>query len=156
MYLSLTLQRNVSWDSIKVMELGAGTGILSLAMAAKAQHVVAMDPSQDMIAKLNEKKVSVMSSLCISSIIHRDDCEQESKKIANLTAVASALESESQLEAEQFDVIVLSLTLHHIQDINTVTQLLARALKPKGLLFIYDFKKQEGSDQFHKHVDEKV
>eukprot|EP00730_Choanoeca_flexa_P004876 TRINITY_DN11828_c0_g1_i6.p8 TRINITY_DN11828_c0_g1~~TRINITY_DN11828_c0_g1_i6.p8 ORF type:complete len:108 (+),score=14.73 TRINITY_DN11828_c0_g1_i6:2233-2556(+) len=44
------------WSSASVLEVGSGTGLLSLEMAPRVKHVLAIDPSEAMMAQLIAKK----------------------------------------------------------------------------------------------------
>eukprot|EP00730_Choanoeca_flexa_P004877 TRINITY_DN11828_c0_g1_i8.p2 TRINITY_DN11828_c0_g1~~TRINITY_DN11828_c0_g1_i8.p2 ORF type:complete len:241 (+),score=53.87 TRINITY_DN11828_c0_g1_i8:2233-2955(+) len=121
------------WSSASVLEVGSGTGLLSLEMAPRVKHVLAIDPSEAMMAQLIAKK--------------------EKRAINNLTTITAALDDIAQLEGRIFDIVVVAMTLHHIEHLNPILTIFAQSLAPKGRLFVYDFLREAGSDQFHGSDD---
>ena len=45
------------WGNAEMLEIGAGTGMLSLPLASKLKSVTAVDTSAEMLERLKEKKV---------------------------------------------------------------------------------------------------
>ena len=136
-----------------MLEVGAGTGILSLELAARVKSVTAMDPSAAMMEKLQEKTVSrLVNSCCILPTM----MFQSERNLSNVEPINAALESIDQLHGQTYDIVIMSLTLHHIDELNPVLSLVAQALKPTGRLFVYDFLRQPGSGSFHDGIDLEV
>jgi ubiquinone/menaquinone biosynthesis C-methylase UbiE len=107
------------------LEVGAGTGLLSFALAEDLGLVVASDPSPGMIEVLREK-IRTSGLAHVQAVQVGDD-------LAGIE--------------ETFDVVFLQMALHHIPD---VPAFLARAyarLKPGGWIAIADLDTEDGS--FH-------
>jgi len=103
----------------RVLDLGAGSGFLSLAMAPRVREVVAVDISDAMLGRL-----------------------QADAQEAGLVNVQVQVADLAALEwpANSIDVIVSSYALHHLTDVDK-SALVARAhewLKPGGRLVIAD------------------
>jgi len=103
----------------RVLDLGAGSGFLSLAMAPRVREVVAVDISDAMLERL-----------------------QADAREAGLMNVEVQVADLAVLEcpANSIDVIVSSYALHHLTDVDK-SALLARAhewLRPGGRLVIAD------------------
>jgi len=106
-------------------ELGCGTGKNTAFLLTKAQSVIAIDFSANMLAlarkKINSEKVEFQQ--------------------ADIT-------KPWQVNEASVDLVTASLVLEHIRDLNTVLHQAANALKPKGLLFIcelHPYKQYIGS-----------
>jgi len=103
----------------RVLDLGAGSGFLSLAMAPRVREVVAVDISDAMLERL-----------------------QADAQEAGLVNVEVQVADLAALEcpANSIDVIVSSYALHHLTDVDK-SALVARAhewLRPGGRLVIAD------------------
>jgi len=106
-----------------VLDYGSGTGLASMAFASMGMHVTAADTSAGMLEAL-EKKLEAMDP--------RPD-------IAPVL-----LAQDSALPAGPFDLVHLSMVLHHIQDAGQVIADLARRLAPGGQLAIFDLAPDGG------------
>ena len=73
-----------------------------------------------------------------------------------MNVIQCELKSSDQLDNKKYDLIVLGMTLHHIDDVEAILSLAASSLKPTGKLFIYDILKEANSDTFHGDIDLKV
>lgn len=103
----------------RVVDLGAGTGLLSLALAGRVRSVVAVDFAQAMLDRLLEKA--------------RED------GIDNIRAVAADLRS-LPLEDESATLVVSNYAFHHLQDSDKELALAEarRVLAPGGRLVVCD------------------
>ena len=92
--------------------------------------------------------------LCIHALA-QDRCADHS----HIVLKEGVLES-LPVENERFDVALCILVLHHVPDIHTVLDEVARILKPSGRFIILDMKthkKQEFKKQMgHKHLGQKI
>lgn len=111
--------------SERALEFGAGTGAVTLVMAPRLGHVVAMDASPDMLSFLRQK------------------CEQAA--LASVEVVEGAVPDE--LPGGTFDLIYSSMTLHHVEDVPGLFEALARHMKPGGRVALADLDAEDGS--FH-------
>jgi tRNA (cmo5U34)-methyltransferase len=111
--------------SMKALEFGAGTGILSFLLKDRFSEITLMDNSSEMI-KVCEEKV-------------------ECHKASHLKPVCFDLEHSDY--ASSFDVIFSQMVLHHIDDISSILAKFYRMLHPGGYLAIADLFTEDGS--FH-------
>lgn len=111
---------------MRLMDYGCGTGLVTLALHPYVGHVVAADSSTGMLQALSGKL--------------------QASGITNVEAVLLDLEREDW-QGPAFDVIVSSMTLHHIQNAALVLRRLADMLVEGGTLAIADL--DAGSEGFH-------
>ncbi len=109
----------------RALEFGAGTGLVTLLMAGKLAHVVAMDASAGMLEVLKRK--------CIL------------KKLGQVEALHGVVPAD--LPAGPFDLIYSSMTLHHVQDVPGLLRRLYARLVPGGRVALADLDAEDGS--FH-------
>ena len=102
----------------RVLEVAAGTGILTTALARAAGEVVATDYSPAMVAMLGEK-------------IRREGLPNVRCEQADLYALHFAPRS--------FDAVVAANVLHLVPDLPGAVAALRRALKPGGRLVVPTF-----------------
>lgn len=114
---------NVHCDSI--LELGCGTGKNTLLLAELGQSVLALDFSQEMLAKAGEKVLT--NNVQFTQ--------------ADLTQKWPSLD-------RSIDLIVCNLVLEHIEDLGFIFSEASRTLAPGGIFFIselHPFKQYTGS-----------
>ncbi len=106
-----------------ILDFGCGTGLLGLEFLEHAKSLVGIDNSSGMLAVFDEKVETLphVSSLNIN------------------------LENES-LDKE-FDLIVSSMTFHHLDRPSEVIQTFSKMLNKGGKIFIIDLESEDGS--FH-------
>lgn len=123
--LAREMRLRLPLQGMRALEVGAGTGLLSFALAEELGEILVSDPSQGMIEVLDAKiKATGLSHL---RAVRTDD----------------ALDG----TGTGFDLVFLQMALHHIPD---TAGFLARAhsvLKPGGRLAIADLDPEDGS--FH-------
>lgn len=112
-------------SNMKVLELGAGTGILSFLLAGKLGHITMMDSSSEMV-KVTEEKI-------------------QNRQISNLSTILFDLEKETPDSA--FDLIFSQMVLHHIENIESIFDKFYLLLQNGGFLAIADLYTEDGS--FH-------
>ncbi len=121
----------------QVVDLGCGTGQLSLPLAERGAEVLAVDVSQGMVERLEEKARSM------------------SVYVDGLTAPIETL----SLPSGSVDLIVTSYALHHLRDADK-DRLVAAAfqwLKPGGTLIVADMMfGRGGSSQDRAIIKSKV
>jgi len=116
-----------------ILDYGCGTGLVSFGLFEYAKSITAMDNSKGMIKELN-KKAAVLKIDNIKTVLH--DIEKE------------------KLPKNSFDMIVSSMTLHHIKKPEMFFQKAKTALRNGGYLAISDLFEEDGS--FHSHGNEGV
>lgn len=111
---------------MNVMDFGAGTGLLTLYIQPYVKHIDAVDNSEGMLSVLKEKI--------------------EKAGIENITPVKKDLE-ENHFGEEKYDLIVSSMTMHHIKNLENFLEKLYRVLKKGGYIAVADLEKEDGT--FH-------
>lgn len=121
-------------DHKSILDYGCGTGLLAFNLSNETNSVLGMDNSSGMIEVFNQK-VKQFSFSNIKAIQHNIDA--------------------ANLPFQAFDVIVTSMTLHHIQSPSDFFEKCKYALKPNGYLCISDLDEEDGT--FHeKHNNDGV
>jgi len=110
--------------SMKVMDFGAGTGLLSYFIAPYVKTIVAVDNSPSMLEVFKEKADEFE---CKTEILELDL-------------------SKDDLD-EKFDGIISSMTIHHLEDTKELFQKLYNLLEGNGFIAIADLDTEDGS--FH-------
>ena len=113
-------------DRMTVMDYGAGTGLVSLRLQPLVASIVAADSSREMLSVLQTK----IAAAHIDKVHTRE----------------LNLELQPATPAE-FDVIVSSMTLHHVRDTAALFRQFHRALKPSGWIAVADLDTEDG--RFH-------
>jgi len=113
-------------QKMRALDVGCGTGLLSLPLAGYLGHITCIDTSAGMLEVLAEK-IAVQG-------------------ISNLTPKRHDLAADDMPQAG-FDVIMSSMTLHHIVDTDAILAKFAAHLKPGGWLCVADLDHEDGS--FH-------
>ena len=109
------------------MELGCGTGIAAMELAARILHVVAADRSRGMLAELR-------SRLTASGRKNIEPRWFDPERVPKEWDRA-------------FDLAFTIMTLHHVPDTKNILSLFFRALKPGGTLAVIDLCPEDG--RFH-------
>ena len=112
--------------SMKALEFGSGTGLLSFELKDYFDEITLMDSSVEM-SKIAENKIS-------------------EAKISNLKTQVFDLEKEKYTD-KKFDIIFSQMALHHVKNIDVFLNKLFKLLNSKGILSIADLYKEEGT--FH-------
>ena len=109
---------------MKIMDFGAGTGLLSYFIAPYVHTIVAVDNSPSMLEKFIEKSPEF-------------ECE---------TKVLELDLSHDNID-EKFDGIISSMTIHHLEDTKKLFTKLYNMLEENGFIAIADLDSEDGS--FH-------
>lgn len=119
----------------RALDYGSGTGLLSFALKDDLKSITLMDESIEMIKIAKEKcKVS---------------------QARHLYPVQKDLLIEEYQPASLFDLIFITLTLHHIPDTDEILSRFKNLLAPNGTLVIIDLETEDGSfhdREFHGHL----
>jgi ubiquinone/menaquinone biosynthesis C-methylase UbiE len=112
----------------RLMEYGAGTGLVTQALRDAVGPVTMVDSSAGMREVMSEKIAS--GAISDARVWNLDlDCEP--------------------VPDERFDLVVTVMTLHHVQQVDTVLSKFAELLDDGGHLCIVDLDEEDGS--FHGH-----
>jgi tRNA (cmo5U34)-methyltransferase len=112
--------------SMHVMDYGAGTGLITLRLQPLVGLIVAADSSRGMLKVLDEKRAALGARNIATRLL---DLEQ------------------SEPAGPEFDAVVSSMTLHHVDDVFALFRRFRNALKPRGYLAVADLDTEDGS--FH-------
>lgn len=102
----------------RVLEVAAGTGLVTTALATVARHVTATDYTDAMVAMLQQRTAA--------SGLTNVSCEK-----ADIYALP--------YEPASFDVVVAANVLHLLPDLSTALTALTRVLRPAGKLLVPTF-----------------
>ncbi|MFY4805300.1 class I SAM-dependent methyltransferase [Aliarcobacter butzleri] len=129
------LKEKIDFSNIKnILDYGCGTGLIAFNLVEKNNEVLGLDNSYGMIEEFNKKV--------------------KEKNLSNIKAKKHNI-LEEDLPKNSFDLIVISMSLHHIEDIDMFLKKSFEALKNGGYICINDLDKEDGS--FHaKHNNEGV
>jgi len=117
-------------DQMRVMDFGAGTGLISSQVAPLVKKIVAVDISEAMLNNLVSKpelhgKVEVVCQDIIDTPI-----------------------------GGEFDLIMSAMAMHHVKDTPKLIQRFAEHLNPGALIALADLDKEDGS--FHPEDTEGI
>lgn len=116
-----------------VLEYGAGTGLLGLSLYDQINRLVLVDDSKEMVEVARQK-------------IKDGDFN-------NAIAVRSDFLKDG-IPSERFDLVMILMTLHHINDTQSILKAFNEILDEGGKLVIADLEKEDGSfheGEFHGH-----
>lgn len=113
-------------SAMRALDVGCGTGQLSLPLAGDLAHITCIDASAGMLEVLGEKIAA--------------------QGLANLSAERRDL-GVDDLPDGAFDLIMSSMTLHHIKDTDAMLAAFRAHLRPGGWLCLVDLDREDGS--FH-------
>jgi ubiquinone/menaquinone biosynthesis C-methylase UbiE len=111
----------------RTIEVGAGTGLLGLALRPRLGPLVLADTSDGMLAEANRKI--------------RD------RRLDDVRAVHFDLANDAPPPGGPFDLVVSLLLLHHVQDTRAALAGMHRLLAPRGQVAAIDLDTEDGS--FH-------
>ncbi|MBN2128213.1 MAG: class I SAM-dependent methyltransferase [Sedimentisphaerales bacterium] len=122
-----TILREVTLNAgMDVLDFGCGTGLISLRLAPLVRSVTGVDSSQGMLDVLAAKVMK--------------------QKLSNVRTLRLDIEKGDTLPGV-YDLVVSSMTLHHIRDIGALLRQFRRVVSPSGRLCLADLDLDDG--QFH-------
>jgi ubiquinone/menaquinone biosynthesis C-methylase UbiE len=126
-------------QDMHIVDIGSGTGLLSFFLSEKVGHITGVDNSRSMLEVFRSKQDEF---LCKTDLIETD-IESLDKNL-------------------QFDGVVSSMTIHHVQDIEGLFYNLFDITKSGGFIALADLRSEDGSFHsdnegvFHFGFDTKV
>lgn len=120
-------------DNFDVLDYGCGTGLLGFGLSEFVKSVTGMDSSKAMIEEFNKKSQEL--------------------NFENSNAIFHDI-NDNYLPKNSFDLIVSSMTLHHIKDTDDFVAKSVESLKSDGYLCISDLVKEDGT--FHESGNDGV
>ncbi|KAJ9476040.1 Methyltransf_11 domain-containing protein [Pseudozyma hubeiensis] len=122
-----------SLSTSSVLEIGCGTGLLTIPLAKHSDSVVALDTASGMIDMLHSK-------------VRTEGLE--SKVQAKVKLLESS--DDEVLEGRRFDVVVSHLVFHHVPDMLQLVKVMWGTLKKGGRIWVSDFE-DDGvqAERFH-------
>lgn len=110
-------------SQMEIMDFGVGTGLLGFEIAKDTKKVYGVDTSANMLEKLKEKNTPELSLETYHQDITKEPIERE------------------------FDGLVSSMTLHHVEDLKAFFATIHKNIKPDGFIAIADLETEDGT--FH-------
>lgn len=123
---------------LRMLEYACGPGAISIALAPYLTKVVGVDVAENMVAHFNKNAQDAGLS----------------DKMAGYTGdllAESAPAKFSSSEFSDFDLVVVSMALHHFDDAESALKRLGDRLKKDGVCFIIDLIPQEHGHHHHHH-----
>lgn len=123
------ITQNLTLDqSMDCLELGSGTGLVTMELAPQVGSILATDSSRGMLAELEKKKTAA--------------------GVRNITTLLLDLTRDpASLGESRFHLIYSGMTLHHIEDTLAILRTCRDLLLPQGLIAFADLAREDGS--FH-------
>ncbi|SMC10019.1 class I SAM-dependent DNA methyltransferase [Nitratiruptor tergarcus] len=110
----------INEKNLKILDFGCGTGLVSYELTNIAHSITGIDTSPKMVEMFNAKSTT--------------------------PAIKAFCKDIDEIE-EKFDLIVSSMTFHHIKDIDAIIEKLRTKIQPGGVICVADLVKEDGS--FH-------
>ncbi len=124
------LETKLLKSDMTLVDLGAGDGYLSRAVASQVDKVIAVDISGEMLKELNKK--AAQDGLDNIRTIIADGCDLP-------------------LEDESVDLVCANMFLHHIEEPALAIREIRRVLKRGGKVFLADLK-EHGNREFKERM----
>ncbi len=112
--------------TMQMLDYGAGTGLVTLGLQPLVKEIIAVDSSRGMLEKLEAKA--------------------REAHIDNIQTLFIDLDGNWQLP-QGIDLLVSSMTMHHVPDVGPLLLRFKECMNPGGLLCIADLEQEDGS--FH-------
>lgn len=125
------IERQVSFHpDWSTLDYGAGTGLLTLALAPRVRQVLAVDSSRGMLDILAQKL--------------------QARKISNVETLCADF-AQDPAPAGPYHLITSAMTLHHVDDIPALLRIFFSQLARGGQIALADLDAEDGS--FHGHAE---
>lgn len=125
------LKQALDFSKIKsILDYGCGTGLVAFSLVNDSNKVLGLDNSDGMVEEFNKKV--------------------QNKNLTNIKAKQHNI-LKDDLPKNSFDLIVCSMSLHHIENLEIFFKKCYEALKNGGYICINDLEKEDGT--FHKKIN---
>lgn len=114
-------------ENMHVLDFGCGTGLVALQLAGKVGKITGADSSRGMLEVFREK--AKRATLDNVDTLHLGP-------------------EERIMSSDRYDVIVSSMTLHHIRNVEQLLRDFQKLLRPGGIVALADLDSDDG--QFHQ------
>lgn len=133
----ITTLSNGRDQTLDVLEVGCGTGLLTLRVAPHVKHIVAIDPAEGMIDVLNAKLSDPTAPKNLTPLCHLLTNPEDP-----VLPPASATEytGPGTGARRKYDLILSHLVMHHVPDLRQFLSTLRGCLKSGGRVFLTDFE----------------
>ncbi|KAL5341089.1 S-adenosyl-L-methionine-dependent methyltransferase [Aspergillus crustosus] len=127
---------------LNILEIGCGTGLLTLRVAPLVHQIVAIDPAEGMIEVLKKKKHAS----------HSRQGNQNENSSDNIIPICHLLEDPESLSLPpasptdptgprlKFDLILSHLVMHHVPDLHSFLSTILYCLEPGGRVALTDYE----------------
>jgi ubiquinone/menaquinone biosynthesis C-methylase UbiE len=119
-------QKIVINSDMKLLDVGIGTGLLSMYFITKVKHITGIDNSEGMLTMLKEKA--------------------QKADVNNIRTVLFDADKQI-LTGYNFDLVISNMTFHHISNPESFLKQLFQNIKPGGKIGIADIETEDGT--FH-------
>ena len=123
----------INLHDLRVLDFGAGTGLLTEKISPIAKEVIALDTSEKMIAILN------------------------SKQLPNVIGVTEVLSDEfvkeSELFSTRFDIVIASSVCSFLPDFENTLTIIKTVLKPGGIFVQWDWLSKNTESNFGLSIE---
>lgn len=123
------IERLAPTPAMQALEIGCGTGLVTLQLAPHLGRVAALDSSDNMLAQLRQKSQSL--------------------GLGNIDPLTADLEQQP-IPDGPYDLVFSNMTFHHMNDIGAVLEKIHAALAPGGRVAVSDLDLEDGS--FHEDM----
>ncbi|KAL4800782.1 S-adenosyl-L-methionine-dependent methyltransferase [Aspergillus venezuelensis] len=135
-------------NGLDVLEVGCGTGLLTLRVAPLVNGIVALDPAEGMIDVL-KGKIDTATSTC-QTVAEPGQGERKTNITPlctlltdpedNILPPANPTNSDPTSPRKKYDLILSHLVLHHVPDLKQFLATLLHCLVPGGRVALTDFE----------------
>jgi cyclopropane fatty-acyl-phospholipid synthase-like methyltransferase len=119
--------------SMEVLDFGCGTGLLTLALMPRVGRITGADTSSGMLGMLERKARDHRLESVSTQLLRRED---------------------DYALSGRYDLIVSSMTLHHVEDLAPLFARFRDCLRPGGRIGLADLDREDGT--FHRPEIEDV
>ncbi|MFA6127149.1 MAG: class I SAM-dependent methyltransferase [Bacteroidales bacterium] len=108
---------------MEILDFGCGTGLVSLSLAGEVASLTGVDNSSGMLAVLMEKAASL--------------------NLVNVRSLNLNL-GEGDILPGSYDLILSSMTFHHVKDVPSLIRTMYQSIRPGGYLCVADLDPDHG------------